>query len=111
MYKLKIKTKNIYMITFICFLITIFGCVNWLSIGMLQYDIIAGFFGTQASMFSRIIYIAFGFSALWIGIMAIRGRGKIHVFKNKPERQENKIEHKDYNRESELERINNDNNY
>ena len=67
---------------------TLFGCVNWLSIGMLQYDIIAGFFGTQASIFSRIVYIIFGFAALWLLIMAFRGKGRIHVLKNKPENQE-----------------------
>ena len=71
------------MITFICFLITIFGCVNWLSIGMLQYDIIAGFFGTQASMFSRIIYILIGFASFWLIAMAFKHKGKIHIFKNK----------------------------
>lgn len=71
------------MITFICFLITIFGCVNWLSIGMLQYDIIAGFFGTQASMFSRIIYIIIGFASFWLIAMAFKHKGKIHIFKNK----------------------------
>ena len=79
--------KNIVMITFICFLITIFGCINWLSIGMLQYDIIAGFFGTQSSMFSRLVYIAFGFASLWMVVMAFKHKGKIHIFKNKLEKE------------------------
>ena len=35
------------MITFVSFIIVLFGSVNWLSIGMLQYDIIAGFFGLR----------------------------------------------------------------
>lgn len=73
------------MITFISFLITLFGCVNWLSIGMLQYDIVAGFFGTQSNIFSRIIYIVIGFAALWMIVSAIRQKGKINIFKNKIE--------------------------
>lgn len=111
MNKNNLKTKNIYMITFICFLITLFGSINWLSIGMLQYDIIAGFFGTQASMFSRICYIIFGFAALWLGVMAIRGKGRIHVFKNKPEKLEkNREEYSRYDDEKEYERVKNDKN-
>lgn len=73
------------MITFISFLVTLFGCVNWMSIGMLQYDIVAGFFGTQSNIFSRIIYIVIGFAALWMIISAIKQRGKINIFKNKRE--------------------------
>ena len=79
------------MITFLCFLVTLFGCVNWLSIGMLQYDIIAGFFGTQSSMFSRILYIVIGFSCFWLIVMAIKGRGRIHLFKNKQEKEEKSL--------------------
>lgn len=71
------------MITFISFLIVLFGSINWLSIGMLQYDIIAGFFGTQSSMFSRIIYILFGFAAIWLIVSAIRQRGKINIVKDR----------------------------
>lgn len=82
---LKKIRKRSEMITFISFLITLFGCINWLSIGMLQYDIVAGFFGTQANIFSRIVYIVIGFAALWMIISAIRQKGKINIFKNKLE--------------------------
>jgi hypothetical protein len=82
----KIK-KEAKMLTFISFLIVLFGCINWLSIGMLQYDIVAGFFGTQASIFSRIIYIVIGFAAFWFIVSAIRQRGKVNLFKNKSENQ------------------------
>lgn len=71
------------MITFVSFIIVLFGSVNWLSVGMLQYDIIAGFFGTQANIFSRIIYILFGFAAIWLVISAIRQKGKINIVKDR----------------------------
>ena len=79
----KINKSNKIIITYISFLIVLFGSINWLSIGMLQYDIIAGFFGTQSSMFSRIIYIIFGFAAIWLIVSAIRQRGKINIVKDR----------------------------
>lgn len=87
------------MITFICFLTVLFGSINWLSIGMLQYDIIAGFFGTQSNIFSRIIYIIFGFAAIWLIISAVRQKGKINIVKDrlnlkKLEEQENQLAEK-----------------
>ena len=75
--------ENKIMITFISFLVVLFGSVNWLSIGMLQYDIIAGFFGTQSNIFSRIVYILFGFAAIWLIISAIRQKGKINIVKDR----------------------------
>lgn len=68
------------MITFISFLLVIAGGFNWFSIGFLQYDFIAGVFGTQASVFSRIIYILVGIASMWILIMAVRHAGKIDIF-------------------------------
>lgn len=75
------------MFIIIALLISLFGCINWLAIGMLQYDIVAGFFGTQASMFSRIIYIFVGFSALYVTFQLIKNRGRLQ-FRKKEEKQE-----------------------
>lgn len=52
--------------TIISFLILIMGGMNWMSIGLLQYDFIAGFFGTQASIFSRLVYITIGVATAYI---------------------------------------------
>lgn len=70
------------MITLISFIILIASAANWLSIGMLQYDFIAGVFGTQSSFLSRTIYIVFGISAIWMLLMAIRQKGKIKINDN-----------------------------
>lgn len=67
------------MITFISFVLIILGAINWLSIGALQYDFVAGLFGSQASMFSRIIYFFVGIAAIWIVIQAFRGKGRIKI--------------------------------
>lgn len=69
------------MITLISFAIVVFGAINWLSIGMLQFDLIAGIFGSQASIFSRIIYICVGLAGIIITIIAINKKGKLTISK------------------------------
>ena len=71
------------MFTFFSFLLTIAGCINWLMIGLLQYDFIAGLFGFQASIFSRLIYILFGIGALYLIIRIIANKGSVKVFERK----------------------------
>lgn len=79
------------MLTIIAFLLTILGCINWLMIGLLQYDFIAGIFGFQASVFSRIIYIIFGSAGLFLVIKLIKEKGTISVFsrRNKKDLEKN----------------------
>lgn len=76
------------MFTFIAFLLTIAGCINWLMIGLLQYDFIAGLFGFQASIFSRLIYILFGVGALYLIIRIIANKGSVKVFERKKKKQQ-----------------------
>lgn len=67
------------MLTIISFILTLLGSVNWLMIGLLQYDFIAGIFGYQASVFSRLIYIVIGASAGILIFKLIKGRGTLAV--------------------------------
>lgn len=78
------------MITFIAFLLMILGSANWLLIGLLQYDFIAGLFGFQASIFSRMVYILFGVGAVYFVIRIIANKGDIKVFERKKLRNERK---------------------
>ena len=71
------------MITFIAFLLTVLGCVNWLTIGLLQYDFIAGLFGYQASMFSRICYIIIGAGCIYLIIRIIVNKGSLKIYEKK----------------------------
>lgn len=70
------------MVTLISFFILLLGAFNWFSIGLMQYDFIAGIFGTQSSFLSRAIYIVVGFAAIWIIIMAFVQKGKIKINDN-----------------------------
>lgn len=83
------------MITFFAFLLMVLGSINWLLIGLLQYDFIAGLFGFQASIFSRMIYILFGIGAVYFVIRIIANKGDVKVFerkKSKKEREEMKLQ-------------------
>lgn len=43
----------------------IIGGINWLLIGMFQFDLVAALFGGQNAAFSRFIYIVVGICALY----------------------------------------------
>lgn len=43
----------------------IIGGINWGSIGLFQFDIVAWIFGGQAAVVSRIIYVIVALAALW----------------------------------------------
>ena len=67
------------MISLICFILTLAGSINWFCIGVLQYDFVAGLFGSQANVFSRIIYALIGISSIWLVYAAIKGKGKLKI--------------------------------
>lgn len=68
------------MLTILSFLLMMTGCINWLLIGLLQYDFVAGIFGYQGSVFSRIIYIIIGASCLFFFFKMIKGKGTVNIF-------------------------------
>ena len=76
------------MAILISFCLLVLGGINWLSIGMLQYDLIAGIFGTQSNIFSRIIYVIIGAATVFLTYIAIAKKGNtcLHCCKckNKP---------------------------
>lgn len=70
------------------FILTILGGINWLTIGMLQYDFVAGIFGTQANVFSRLIYAVIGMASIYTLFLAIANKGKIFNSKKKNQEKE-----------------------
>ena len=72
------------MLSLISFIVVIVGAINWFCIGLLQFDFVAGLFGSQSSIFSRIVYIAVGLGALIMLFNLIENKGKIKFnFKKK----------------------------
>lgn len=49
----------------ITLLLIIVGGVNWLLVGLADFDLVAALFGGQDATLSRAVYILVGLSALW----------------------------------------------
>ena len=45
--------------------LVIIGALNWGSIGIFQFDLVAALFGGQAALLSRIVYTLVGAAGLW----------------------------------------------
>lgn len=83
------------MFRFFAFVMTCLGGLNWLMIGALQYDFIAGIFGTQANVFSRIIYVLIGFCSMYILVITVFSKGRLKLFnykKKKPQPKREEVE-------------------
>ncbi|MFQ6752302.1 MAG: DUF378 domain-containing protein, partial [Clostridia bacterium] len=65
------------MFRLVAFILTCAGGLNWLMIGALQYDFVAGIFGTQANVFSRVIYFIIGICSMYILIITLFGKGRL----------------------------------
>jgi uncharacterized protein len=57
-------------------LLIIAGALNWLLVGLFQFDLVATIFGGQASLFSRAVYIVVGLAGIWAISLMFRERGR-----------------------------------
>lgn len=53
------------MMDTVSLLLVIIGAVNWLLVGVFQFDLVAWLFGGQGAVLSRIIYSLVGIAGLW----------------------------------------------
>ena len=65
------------MIDTVSLLLTIIGGINWLLVGVFQFDLVAWIFGGQAALLSRIIYTVVGAAALWCITLLFRNRERV----------------------------------
>ncbi|MCC5895485.1 MAG: DUF378 domain-containing protein [Alkalibacterium sp.] len=49
----------------IALVILIIGGVNWLLVGLIQFDLVAEIFGGQDNILARIVYVLVGLAALY----------------------------------------------
>lgn len=52
-------------INIITLLLVVVGGVNWLLVGLFEFDLVAAIFGGQTAILAKIVYILVGASALW----------------------------------------------
>ncbi len=62
----------------IALLLVIIGGLNWGSIGIFSFDIVAWIFGGQAAIGSRIIYVLVALAAIWCITLLFRDRDEVH---------------------------------
>ncbi|MEG0979174.1 MAG: DUF378 domain-containing protein [Oscillospiraceae bacterium] len=53
------------MLDKISLILVIIGAINWGSVGLFQFDIVAWLFGGQAAILSRIIYTVVALAGIW----------------------------------------------
>lgn len=52
-------------INLITLLLVIIGGINWLLVGVADFDLVAAIFGGRDSAVAKVVYILVGLSALW----------------------------------------------
>jgi len=57
----------------ICLILVIIGGLNWLLVGLFEFDLVAGIFGAMAT---RIIYILVGLATLYVLFLLVPKIGK-----------------------------------
>ena len=58
----------------IALFLLIIGGLNWGSVGLFQFDVVAWMFGGSAAVVSRIIYVVVALCALWCISLLFRER-------------------------------------
>ena len=61
----------------IALILTIIGALNWGSIGLFQFDLVAWIFGGQDAILSRVIYTVVALAGLWCISLVFRARENI----------------------------------
>ena len=57
--------------------LTVIGALNWGSIGLFGFDLVAFLCGGQMGTVSRVIYTLVGLAAIWCISLLFRGRDEI----------------------------------
>jgi uncharacterized membrane protein YuzA (DUF378 family) len=52
-------------INIIALILVILGGLNWLSVGLFEYEVVGEIFGSSAEVGSKIVYIIVGVAGLW----------------------------------------------
>ena len=60
-------------------ILTIIGALNWGSIGLFQFDIVAWIFGGQGAIISRIIYTLVALAGIWCISMLFRESEQVEL--------------------------------
>ena len=60
-------------------IITVIGALNWGSIGLFRFDIVAWLFGGQDALISRIVYTVVALAGIWCISLIFRARERFEA--------------------------------
>ena len=63
----------------IALIVSIIGALNWGSIGLFKFDIVAWLFGGQTALVSRIIYVVVALAGIWCVSLLFRTRERFEA--------------------------------
>ena len=67
------------MIDKLSLILVVIGALNWGSIGLFQFDIVAWIFGGQDALVSRIIYTLVALAGVWCISLLFREREQVKL--------------------------------
>ena len=67
------------MLDKIALVLVIIGALNWGSIGIFGFDVIAYIFGGQAAVVSRVLYTLVGLAGIWAVSLLFREHNEIET--------------------------------
>jgi len=60
----------------IALILVVIGALNWLLVGLFQFDLVASLFGGQSALISRLVYTLVGVAGIWSLSLFFRDREK-----------------------------------
>jgi uncharacterized membrane protein YuzA (DUF378 family) len=57
--------------------LVIIGALNWLLVGLFQFDLVAAIFGGQNALLSRVVYTLVGIAGIWCIGLLFRDRDRV----------------------------------
>ena len=75
----------------IALILVIIGALNWGSVGIFGFDIVAYICGGQLATVSRVIFTLVGLAGLWCISLLFRERGELHEGDSKKEKKNGRL--------------------
>jgi len=60
-----VNNKGVNSMDRVALIVAILGAINWGSIGLFRYDLVAAIFGGQTATLSRIVYSVIALAGIW----------------------------------------------
>ncbi len=73
------------MLDRIALILVTIGALNWGSIGLFKFDLVAWLFGGQAAIMSRIIYVIVALAGIWCISLLFRENDMLETSNNNVE--------------------------